>query len=263
MLNTTLNRATNTSPWRRLGKIKLGIKAKSPSGAEYPKDVDYFVIPDEYKAALGEKPQELRISLAFPELESNFTTKAAMYKQNGARACWTNDDALAHRYMQPEGSAKYQWTEMVCPNVECEFRKTKKCTERGEFSFMIPESKAVGTFFLKTGSKVGIDRILTALQSLNAMTQGRTAGMLGLRMILRRELTVFNVDTKGDGTLTRIEKWIPTLDIDWEHLLAPDKERLAPFTGQVLALAAATVARVEDLEEREDEEDEPKEGAKP
>ena len=260
MLNTTINRAAGTSPWRRLGKIKLGIKAKAQSGAEYPKDVEYFVIPEEFRAKLGDKPMELEINLAFPTLEQNFDTKYAMYQANGSRNCWSANGIVAHRYRKPEGSDRFQWVDLQNECEKCPFRAAKKCAERGGFSFMVPKTGAVGTFYLKTGSKVAIDRIYTALRSLELLTLTRPQGMLGLRMVLRRELTVFNVDLKGDGQQSRIEKYIPTLDIDWLNLRLEDKALLAPYTGQMLALPPAPIASAEDLEEH-DEDDEKDGGA--
>jgi len=43
----------------RLGIIRLGIKAISEkTGNEYPKEVPYFVAPDEVRSIYGEQPTE-------------------------------------------------------------------------------------------------------------------------------------------------------------------------------------------------------------
>ncbi len=250
MLESTITRAQGASFWKRLGKVKLGIKA--PNGA--PKDLDYFVIPERFKPALGEKPQEFEISLPFPTFEQNFDTRAAMYKANGARACWTKDGVTAHRYQIPEGQSKYSWTTMPCPGSECEFRKAKKCPERAYFHFMIPSCKEIGTFMLVTGSVSATDRLYSALRAVEGLTKNRIQGMFGLRMILRRERTEFNVDFNGDGKQQKIVKWIPTLEIDFKSLIESDRTMLAPYLGQALALPAARVVAA-DLEEADEEED--------
>ncbi len=260
MLETVKERAALKSPWRRLGKIKLGIKAKAASGAEYPKDVDYFVIPDQYKAKLGAEPKSLDILLAFPTLEENFDTNAKLWGANGAKKCWTKDGVTAFRYMKGAGD-KHEWTPMPCPGLNCEYRQKKQCTEKGEFSFMIPAvAPEIGTFFMRLGSKVGIDNIYTALHSLQFLTRERKQGMFGLRMKFTREKTDFMVDLKGDGQQSKITKYIPTLAIDWAQLMAEDRNMLAPFFGQALAALPTQAVKVDELEEGADEEEE---GVKP
>lgn len=254
MLKSTIERSAASSPWRRLGKIKLGIKG--PNGA--PKDLDYFVLPERFHAKLGEKPQELAVSLPFPDLASNFDTSAAMYKSNGARACWTKDGVKAHRYQIPEGSTKYMWTTMPCPGAECEFRKAKKCPERAYLHVMIPATEEVGTFMLVTGSVAATDRLYSALNALAYLTRNRVHGMFGIRMNLRRERTEFNVDFNNDGKQQKVVKWIPTLDIDFKALMAQDRDLLAPYLGQALALPPAKPVTAEDLVEHLDGEDEGK-----
>jgi hypothetical protein len=265
MLETTTTRAQGASPWKRLGKIKLGIKVDQGGGKSYPKDLEYFVIPDRFKAKLGAEPTELSIVLAFPRLEQNFDSRAAWYKNNGAKACWTLDDKTAHRYMKPDGAANYQWVTMECPALACEFRQRKlkpngvdyypsQCSERGHFSFMIPAAGEIGTFFMKMGSKTAIDRIYTALKAVEGLTINRNNGMFGIRMKLRRERTEFMVDLKGDGLQSKIVKFIPTLDIDFEALMVDDRNLLAPFIGQALALPPAQITAA-DLEEEEDHDD--------
>jgi len=45
----------------RLGKIHLGVKEINAKGVEYPKAVNYFVVPPEVAEVYGEKPTELDI----------------------------------------------------------------------------------------------------------------------------------------------------------------------------------------------------------
>jgi len=266
MLETTIGRAAGGNAWRRLGKIKLGIKDKNAAGAEFPRDVDYFVIPDKYKAALGEKPQELSIVLANPELRQNFDSRAVMYLGNGSKACHTDDDRTAHRYMKPQGEAAYRWVTMACPNLQCEFRLNKKCKERGYFSFMIPAAGTVdkdgalkaevGVFLMIMGSKVAITQIYTALKMVESLCHGRPNGMAGIRLKLRRERKEFFQDLKGDGQQAKIVKYIPHVDIDFAQLLHDDQVRLGPMFGQPILLPATPVphALPEDEDAADDEE---------
>lgn len=277
MLKTAVERTAGLSHWKRLGKIKLGVKVKSQRLRcqeknqshvhndecfwHFPKDVNYFVIPDEHKAKLGAEPRLLRIMLAFPTLEQNFDVRAAVYRSNGSKFCSTNDDVKAMRIGeatvqnpkkgqagQPDTLKKTVYNEISCPALECEFRKKGECKERGQFEFIIPEVyPAVGTFFLKIGSKVSTSQILGTLKMIEYFCQSRPNGMQGIRLTLERELVVFNVDTKGDGTLTRVEKYIPKLSIDIANLIQSDQALLMPAVGQQFLIPEkATSADVED-----------------
>ena len=270
MLESVKVRAGLKSPWKRLGKVKLGktqrgnkLKCAIPNHAHtdecywsFPVDCDHFVIPEQYKAKLGAEPKALDILLAFPTLEENFDTNAKLWGGNGAKKCWTKDGITAFRYMKGAGE-KYDWMPMPCPGLNCEFRQKKQCAEKGEFSFMVPALlPEVGTLFMRLGSKVGIDNIYTALTSLQFLTRGRKQGMFGLRMKFTRERTEFLVDLKGDGQQSKIVKFIPTLAIDWEQLMAEDKNLLAPFFGQPLTSLPAGPVTVDELEEKDEDRDE-------
>jgi hypothetical protein len=256
MLKSTIDRAAGSSPWRRLGKIKLGIKVKSANGSEYPKDLDYFVVPEKYQAQLGAQPKELAIILAHPTLAENFTTKAAWYQGNGARVCHTQDEVQAQRWMAPQGQpqAKKQWCTISCPGTACEYRADKRCQARGYFSFMLPATGEVGTFVMIFGSTVAQDRIYTALKTIEQLVSGRPQGLAGLRMLLRREPVEFYKDLKGTGEQSKVVKYIPSLEINFANLLPQDHNLLAPFFGKgLVALPAAPQTLDGDLEVDEDD----------
>lgn len=275
MLKTTIARSVNTSHWKRLGKIKLGVTKKSSKvrcqqqhthGEEcyyrFPVDVKHFVMEPKWADKLGAEPTSLEIMLAFPTLKQNFDTKAAVYKANGSKWCYTNDDETAHRLTKMSeadpktGQMKdvFKYMEMECPNMACPYRINGQCPERGYLEFMIPKTGEIGTFFMKTGSKVANSQMLATLEALEGFTRNRPNGMHGIRLVLRRELVVFNKDINGDGTMTRIEKYVPKLEIDFQHLLAQDQMLLGPLMGQTIALPEARVE--EELDNGEDEEGE-------
>jgi len=78
----------------RLGKIHLGVKAKNEKGVEYPKAVDYFVVPEEVKKVYGEKPEKLKIIIPsempdvfFPQWYKKYTYgKGLICKGDGITA---------------------------------------------------------------------------------------------------------------------------------------------------------------------------------
>lgn len=261
MLPSTENRGAASSPWRRLGKIKLGIKVKNEqTGKEYPTDLDYFVVPDNYKDKLGDKPKELFIVLPNPMLEQNFTTKAAVYRSNGAKWCSTQDDVHAKRFQdtgrktvpkKPGDTIKpiFDYCQIGCPAKACEYRQTGECKERGFFNFMIPAVDAIGTFLLRPTSQVGITNIYTVLKVVESYCARRPNGMAGIRLRLYREPQQFFKDIKGDGQLAAITKYIVNLELDWKQLLQDDQRLFGPILGKTLALPAAHVDEAEEVDE--------------
>ncbi len=278
MLKSALERAAKLSHWKRLGKVKLGLKVKSnrlicdqtkqhqhvdACYMHFPKDVKYFVVPEQFKEKLGAEPMKLNIVLAFPTLEQNFDIQAASYKGNGAKFCSTKDGITAERLVvemvpDPKNPAakieKGSYKSIPCPADDCEFRKAGKCPPKGGLEFMVPELyPAVGTLYMKVGSRVGYEQMLATLLGLERFTEKRENGMLGVHMILERELVVFNIDIKG--VRTRVEKYIPKLSINFEKLSQGDRALLGPSVGQNFQVPElATDADVG----KDDDEDEPK-----
>lgn len=65
----------------RLGTIRLGVKEIAASGKSYPKNVEYFVIPDELKPLIGERPT--RIPVMFPANEPERVLESWLEKYEG------------------------------------------------------------------------------------------------------------------------------------------------------------------------------------
>ncbi|MDP3766682.1 MAG: hypothetical protein Q8S13_01585, partial [Dehalococcoidia bacterium] len=63
----------------RLGKIRLGVKKIAASGNEYPAEVDYFVIPDELKGALGERPKLIPVLFPVDDVERLLVADYTVY----------------------------------------------------------------------------------------------------------------------------------------------------------------------------------------
>lgn len=255
MLKTAMKRTDGVSHWKRLGKVKLGLKKRGKMTcalpghqhvedcfSHYPVDVKYFVIPEEFKEKLGPEPQKLSIMLAFPTLQQNFDVKAALYRANGTKWCHTDDDVTAKRLFKvqvpdPKNAGrqidKTVYKTIDCPNTACEFRISGQCPPRGGLEFMVPGIyPAVGTLFLKVGSQIAQDQMLATLRGLEEYCMKRENGMQGIYMELERVQMFFHIDKNGDGTLSKIEKWIPKLSIDYERLQAGDKKLLGLAIGQ-------------------------------
>lgn len=269
MLKTALESAAQRSHWKRLGKIKLGLKVKSANTKcaqrhehtdacynFFPKDVKYFVIPDQFKAQLGAEPMKLSIMLAFPTLQQNFDIDAAKWRGNGTKFCSTKDGVTAQRLVETEVPGaragetvkKSDYQTIPCPGGECKFRIAGECPPKGSFDFMIPAVfPAVGTFYLKVGSRVAYEQMLATMIDLERLCVTRKDGMQRIRMVLEREHTVFNPVIKG--VRTKIEKWVPKLSVDYAALNDEDKQLLGAAVGQ----SFQTEVTEADLEETDDD----------
>lgn len=69
----------------RLGRIRLGIKKVSASGAEYPAEVPYFVLPPELADRFPKEPTELDVMLPFDDLDQVLATEYVRYQGSGGK----------------------------------------------------------------------------------------------------------------------------------------------------------------------------------
>ena len=65
----------------RLGVIRLGIKERNAQGKEYPKETEYFVVPDSIKAVVGDRPTKL--SVLFPSDDPHRILQADYIRYSG------------------------------------------------------------------------------------------------------------------------------------------------------------------------------------
>src|SRR6267143_3063118 len=72
----------------RLGKIRLGIKATSAKGTEYPRAVDHFVVPDVIKSVYGDKPRELDVVFPSDEVGRVAGVSWKQYTAARGKVCW-------------------------------------------------------------------------------------------------------------------------------------------------------------------------------
>lgn len=160
----------------RLGIIRLGIKAKSAKGTEYPKAVDYFVCPDEVKKIYGEKPKELDIILPLEDLENIFPQFYKMYGHSTGLKC-KGDGEIASRV-----NDKGEFEEMECLGQKCPNYINKKCKEVATLNFLLPKVKLDGIYQLNTSSYHSIVKLNSSLDYIRSMF-GRFS-MIPLKLIV-------------------------------------------------------------------------------
>lgn len=125
----------------RAGKIRLGIKVKNQNGAEYPKETDYFVCPEEVIKEYGEEPKKLFIMLPNNDIEDIFPQAYTWYGSSRGVKC-KGDGEVAYRAADAcEGDCENHepkeiepWHKRTCP---CPLLDSKKCSLRGHLQFLL------------------------------------------------------------------------------------------------------------------------------
>lgn len=160
----------------RLGKIHLGIKAKSQDkGVEYPKATDYFVVPDEVEAIYGKKPTELNIMFPVedPELFAQQWLRAYSRTQ-GLICIGSGVDArrkidLATGAIADHQTKQWEWREMTCDPQECPEYQTKRCRRVMNLQFLLPQVPGLGVYQIDTSSFYSIVNINSMIKMLKGI----------------------------------------------------------------------------------------------
>jgi hypothetical protein len=172
----------------RLGKIRLGEKGISQSGAEYPKKLDYFACPDEVQAVHGEQPRELEImfpvdssDVIFPQFLKRYgKSKGLICKGDGENAVATDESTG-------------EMTEIACDPDECEHYGKRHCRRVASLQFMLPRVPGFGVYQIDTTSYNSI----VNLNSCFDMIRGLCGQISGIPLVLKLEPREVQVKDKG------------------------------------------------------------------
>lgn len=154
----------------RLGKIHLGVKDTNAKGVEYPRAVDYFVVPDEIKEVYGEKPTELDImiptedpNIFFPQFYKQYSNKRGLVcKGDGTNANRVGEDG--------------EMVELTCNPATCEFYLKGDCKPVGNLLFVLPKVKGFGVYQVDTSSLHNIINLNSEIALLKNLL-GRVSGI--------------------------------------------------------------------------------------
>ena len=171
-----------------LGTIRLGIKEKSiKTGEEHPKDVSYFVVPDEIKRArrpkelggepYGEQPKELDVmfpcddeSMVFPQALKWYSMSSGLLcRGNGVEAERWNKDSL-------------KWEAREC-SEECSVYLAGDCKLRATLFIIVYTVNMGGVYRIISSSGTSIGDVFSgfAFQTLKTKRFSR------IPLVLRRE----------------------------------------------------------------------------
>jgi Recombination directionality factor-like len=216
---TTIKGLSDKRRLPRLGVVRLGIKKKSAKGAEYPAEVDYFVVPDEVKKVYGEKPTELDVMIPLNELEAVFPCAYKHYGSSKGLKC-TGDGEKAWRVNEESKEME----EITCP---CPLLEQKKCNQSGTLNVILQKINVGGVYQIRTGSFHSIIDINSGIDYVKALV-GRVA-MVPLK--LRRDKTETHHDDKKQFHYTL--KLILDANIDTINMLRTDNIRILEYASHI------------------------------
>lgn len=169
----------------RAGKIRLGLKVQSStSGNTYPKNVDFFVCPEEVTKEYGAEPTELEIMFPTEDENAFFPQRLEWWKAGGL-ACH-GDGEVAQRW-SPEQKT---WIDRTCP---CEHFKDDanpkgECSERAHLLVLLPRVKMGSCYQIDTGSYHGVVNLNSMIANVRRLVGRVSYVPLLLRRVVREIL---------------------------------------------------------------------------
>lgn len=174
----------------RVGVIRLGIKAKSSKGTEYPKAVDYFVCPEEVQKVFGEHPKSLDIVFPLDDVDDMFPQFYKRYGKSAGLKC--KGDGEVASFVNKDG----EFEETECLGKGCKHYENKDCKEVATLNFIIPKVKLDGIYQIHTSSFHSIVKLNSSLDYIRSMF-GKIS-MLPFQLVL--EETEIHPDKKMKKT---------------------------------------------------------------
>jgi len=204
----------------RIGKIRLGIRLKTPRGVEFPKDLDYFRFDDDdikrypaIRELYGEKPKELDIMLPvedprmfFPQAYKLYGSGVLRCKGDGEKA--TRMLCRKCSQMSCRCNEEREMVEVECP---CERLESKQCRAKGMLMVMLYRVAPGGVWQIDTGSFHGIVDVNSGVDYVMALCGRLTMVPLKLRRVPRA------TNYRGKPSTTHPLKIV--CDLPWEMIL--------------------------------------------
>jgi hypothetical protein len=192
----------------RLGKIRLGIKAVSQKGSEYPKAVDYFVCNSDkstpeaaaaaFHAVYGDKPKAIDVMFPVEDRDQFFPQFYRRYGSGTGLLC-KGDGERATEVNRETG----EMTEIECLGEDCPWAKKNPahCRPVGTIQFLLYKVPGLGVWNIDTTSFHSIVNLNSAIDFIRQLTGGRIS-WLPLKLVLRpkevqaegKKKTVFIMD---------------------------------------------------------------------
>jgi len=160
----------------RLGKVRLGIKIEPPDKNPYPRATDYFVLPDEIKHVLGDKPKKLNIIFPTEEADKFAQQWLRCYSFTQGLVCKGNGVKATRKIDVETGdiarSTTHEWVfrdDWGCDPDTCEQYLEKQCRRVMNLLFMMPDVPGLGCWQLDTTSFYSIVNINSCIDLIRSI----------------------------------------------------------------------------------------------
>jgi len=160
----------------RLGKIRLGIKVEPEDKHPYPKATDYFVVPNEIKQIVGEKPKELQIMFPSNDMEQVARQYLRCYGQTFGLVCWGDGEKCRRKVdietgdLAGRNTKEWVWKDMTCDYENCP-EYGARCRRVMNLMFMLPDVPGLGVWQIDTSSFYSIREINSTLEIIRNLTR--------------------------------------------------------------------------------------------
>lgn len=185
----------------RLGKFHLGIKIEKPGKHPYPSPTDYFVVPDEIKQYVGDKPKTLSIMFPTDNPEDFAPQYLKLYSLTQGLVC-RGDGIKCRRKIDKETglvadhtTQEWVFTEMTCDPDHCpemvgdpDQNIRPQCRRVMNLMFALPHVPGLGVWQLDTSSFYSIVNVNSCLDVIRGLL-GRIAGVPLTLSLEPREVT--------------------------------------------------------------------------
>lgn len=229
----------------RLGKIRLGIKVEKPGKQPYPAATDFFVVPDELKKYVGEKPNVLNIMLPTDNPEDFAPQYLKCYSLTQGLVC-KGDGVRCRRKVDTDTGAaagktteRWEYKEMTCDPESCpemvgdeEHHIRPHCRKVMNLMFVLPEVPGLGVWQLDTSSFHSIVNVNSFVEVFMRLTRserytnGRIAG-IPLKLALEpRDVSPEGIKKKTVHVL-RLHSDLRWVDLQRRALPAPPSTAVA------------------------------------
>ncbi|MBA7506569.1 hypothetical protein ES706_05261 [subsurface metagenome] len=160
----------------RLGKVRLGIKIQPEGKNPYPRATDYFVIPDEIKDYLEDKPKKLNIIFPTEEVDKFAQQWLRCYSFTQGLVCKGNGITATRKIDVETGdiahSTTHEWVfqdNWGCDPDHCEQYQDKQCRRVMNLLFMMPDVPGLGCWQLDTTSFYSIVNVNSCLDLIRTI----------------------------------------------------------------------------------------------
>lgn len=149
----------------RLGKIHLGVKVEHEGKNPYPRATDHFVVPEEIKQYLEEKPKKLNIMFPVEKVEEFAQQWLRCYSFTQGLVC-KGDGLTAIRKIDIETgdiarhtTQEWEFRKWTCDPDNCLEVESKQCRRVMNLLFLMPDIPGFGVWQLDTSSFYSIVNI--------------------------------------------------------------------------------------------------------